>query len=435
MTEAIMSSSLKDQDRLFVQDLLETSEAAHNTRQKFLVIVSAELEERQSKDEIDAALRQAIYDYARKRAEASAKLASDTIELVAIEKARNALKDCAARLAAAPWRAVVRERWPATIAHEIERLFDEMQGPLLPSGERLEPSADSVLLQLKDAFEVLIKFTATVLMCALIEAGGEDADWARRQLFKRGLSLGDWAGMLRQSVERCSKSDNAVPAAITTLARAAKRKLLRATDDFTSIRNNVIGHGVRAFDPSETAELVIGCVESGKVRNPKGENQTTIPLAAVLAAMVELKAYDSMILEAGEGESRLVLSGAGSADRWLSDERHRRHGSITLPLRLHFSGDGKTLSLAPFVAARICTQCTRRDVLLYDLLHKAAPTGTFDLLDYARGHKSRLSGAQAPDLSDAWGRSCPRTRPISAAIAQLRPCVGSTRQGAHRPQL
>jgi len=48
----------------------------------------------------------------------------------------------------------------------------------LPSGERLEPSADSALLQLKDSFEVLIKFTATVLMRGLIEAGGGDADWA-----------------------------------------------------------------------------------------------------------------------------------------------------------------------------------------------------------------------------------------------------------------
>ena len=206
------------------KDLLETSGSSLTRALKFLVIVSAELEERQSKDEIDARpppKRSTITPTGARRGERQA--ASDTIELVAIEKARNALKDCAARLAAAPWRAVVRERWPATIAHEIERLFDEMQGPLLPSGERLEPSADSVLLQLKDAFEVLIKFTATVLMCALIEAGGEDADWARRQLFKRGLSLGDWAGMLRQSVERCSKSDNAVPAAITTLARAAKK--------------------------------------------------------------------------------------------------------------------------------------------------------------------------------------------------------------------
>jgi hypothetical protein len=167
---------------------------------------------------------------------------------------------------------------------------------------------------------------------------GQDADWARRQLFKRGLTLGDWANMLRQSVERCIRSQKPLPVTIVTLARAAKRRLLKATDDFKAIRNSVVGHGVRAFDPSETAELVVGCVESGKVQNLKGEIQTITPLAAVLATMVEQKAYDSMILEVGDGETCVALSGAQAADRWLGDERHRHHGSITLPVR-HARGD------------------------------------------------------------------------------------------------
>jgi hypothetical protein len=68
-------------------------------------------------------------------------------------------------------------------------------------------------------------------------------------------------------------------------------------------------------------------------------------------------------------------------------------------------GNSKTLSLAPFVAARICTQCARRDVLLYDSLYNDARMGTFDLLDYARGCKSRVTGEQALDLSDAMGQT------------------------------
>jgi hypothetical protein len=115
---------LQDKDKSLVWNLLEHSEAARHTRQKFLAIVSDTLEERQSTGEIDAALRQAIFAFAQGRADASARLASDAVELGAIKQARNTLKDCAARLAAAPWRAAVRERWPATIAHEVERLFD-----------------------------------------------------------------------------------------------------------------------------------------------------------------------------------------------------------------------------------------------------------------------------------------------------------------------
>jgi hypothetical protein len=194
---------------------------------------------------------------------------------------------------------------------------------------------------------------------------------------------------------------------ITTLARAAKRKLLETTDHFKGIRNNVIGHGAHAFDPSETAELVVGCMETGKVQNLKGGSRTIIPLATALLTMVEQKAYDGVLLEAGEGQTCIALSGAEAAEGWLNDERHRHHGGTILPVRLRFSENGKTLSLAPFVVARICTQCTRRDVLLYDSLYDDARMGTFDLLDYARGHKSRLVGAQAADLSDAMGKIVP----------------------------
>ena len=418
----MLETVLHDKDKLLVWNLLEQSEAARHTRQKFLDIVSTELDKRQKSGEIDAKLREVIFAFARERAESSARLASDTVELGAIEAARRTLKDCAARLSDAPWRPVVRKRWPATIAHEIERMSDEMQGPRLPSGERVEPSADSTLLQLKDAFEVLIKFTATVLMRGLIEVGGGDADWARRALFKRGLALGDWADLLRQGIERCSNADGILPAPVTTLARAAKGKLLKATDDFKAVRNNVIGHGARAFDPSETAELVVGCLESGRIKNLKGEQQTITPLATVLAAMVEQKAYEGMVLEAGEGEAAVALTGAAAAETWLAAENHRHHDSTIVPVRLRFVADGKTLSLSPFLAARVCTQCARRDVLLYDSLYKAASMGPFDLLDYARGHKSRLGGTQAPDLSDAVGEIVPEDAPdlISESLSSGR---------------
>lgn len=404
------SPSLPSQERLFVQDLLEWSEAAGHTREKFRAIVTGELEERQGKGELDAALRQAIYDYACQRAEASAKLASDTVEIAALDGARKALKDCAARLGESPWRVVVRERWPAVIAHEIERLFDEMQGPRLASGQRLEPSADSALLQYKDAFEVLIKFTATALMCGLLKySGGEDADWARRQFFRRGLSLGTWVDMLREAVKRCRKPD-AVPKPLWTLACGCG-ELLDAADKFKEIRNNVIGHGARVLNPVETAELVVGCLETGRIKNLKGDLQTIPPLAAALTAMAVQKGYEGMVLEAADGESCVALSGAASTENWLGDERHIKHDSNALSVQLRFAGQGGTLSLAPFVAARICAQCDRRDVLLYDSLYKSARMGPFDLLDYARGHKSRLGGTEAPDLSDALGEIVPEDAP------------------------
>jgi hypothetical protein len=404
MTVPVMTGDrLRDQDKLPVWKLLEQSEAARHTRAKFLAIVSDQLDRLR----VDDALRQAVFAFARERADGSTKLAADRVELRAIEAARRTLTDCAGRLAAEPWHASVRDHWPATIAHEVERLFDEMQGRRLPSGERLEPSVDSALLQLKDAFEVLIKFTVTVLMRGLSDTGRDQADWARRQLFK-GLSLGIWAGMLRESVKRATAGESSLPEPLKALARAASQaKLVDAAGRFASIRNDVIGHGAHALDPAETAELLVGCFETGRVRNLQGRLESIPPLAAVLKAMVERKAYDGMTLEARDGPARVDLSGAGAAETWLTDERHRHHEEAVMPVWLRFAENGTELPLAPFVAARICTQCKRRDVLLYDSLKEAKRQGTFDLLDYARGHKSRVGGKEATDLSDALGDLVP----------------------------
>jgi hypothetical protein len=297
-----------------------------------------------------------------------------------------------------------------------------MQGPRLPSGRRVEPAADSALLQLKDAFEVLIKFTATVLMRGLIEVGGEDADWARRQLFKRGLALGGWAGMLREAVERSKAATGAIPPPLKVLARASERKLVAAANDFPAVRNNVIGHGARALDPTETADLIVGCFETGRVKDLSGKEMRITPLAAALESMVSNTAYEGIVLEADADGACIALTGADGIETWLADQRHDQgqHNNVIVPVRLRFTEDGKTLSLVPFVAARVCTQCERRDVLLYDSLHKAERMGPFDLLDYARGHKSRLAGAQAPDRPRMWARppSCRASPKRSSAISR-----------------
>ncbi|WP_354102072.1 MULTISPECIES: hypothetical protein [unclassified Bradyrhizobium] len=398
-------ADLSDQEKSMIWALMEKSEVLRHTRGRFRAIVSDELD----KLDIDPGRREIIFEFARQRADNSAALVSDTVELATVEDARRALKDCAARLTSKPWRAAVRDRWPAVIAHEIERLFDEIQGRQFATGGRVDPSVDSALLQLKDAFEVLIKFTTIVLMRGLMEKDRDHSDWARRQLFRRGLSLGHWTGMLRETVTRYN-DDELYSAPLELLARASRRTLLAAADEFVTIRNNVIGHGTRSLNPKETAELVVGCLETGKVHNLRGDLIRVTPLTAVLDTMVSEKAYEALAMEAGAPPEFFPLVGAGAAERWLADERHASHDGIMMSTSLRLS-DGRTLSLAPFVAARNCAQCGRRDVLLYDSLHDAARGGRFDLLDYARGHKSRLQGAEASDLSEALGDVVPQDAP------------------------
>ena len=366
-------ADLAEQEKSLIWALLEKSEALGHTRARFRTIVSDELD----RLAIAPARRELIFEFARQRADNSAALASDTVELATVEDARRTLKDSAARLSSNTWRTAVRDRWPAPIAHEFERLFDEMQVRQFANGERVDPSVDSALLQLKDAFEALIKFTATVLMRGLMETDRDRRDWARRQLLRRGLSLGHWTGMLREAASRYNEG-SPVSAPLETLARASRRKLLAAADEFVTVRNNVIGHGTRSLNPKETAELVVGCFETGKVQNLRGDLIRVTPLADVLESMVSEGAYDGMAVEAGAAPEVFSLNGAGAAERWLADERHAGHDGTEVRTSVRLS-DGRTLSLAPFVAARVCTQCGRRDVLLYDSLHDAARGGRFDL--------------------------------------------------------
>jgi hypothetical protein len=60
----------------------------------------------------------------------------------------------------------------------------------------------AALLQARDTAEVLIKFSACVLLQGLLAAGGDAADWARRAAFQRGLSVGNWVQTLREAIDR-----------------------------------------------------------------------------------------------------------------------------------------------------------------------------------------------------------------------------------------
>lgn len=387
---------LSDPDRLFVGRLLDAAEAEGITRRHFLERVSLALERKGMPSD----RRQAIYDHAYARAESSDELASDTVQPRQIDSARRKLRDRAARLASSDWRKVVREQWPAPIAHEVERLFGEMEGRRAPDGNCDEPSPAAALLQLRDTYEVLIKLTATILLRSMIEAGGESGETARR-LFFRPLSAGSWIEMLREASKACASGKAGVPEAVKTLAASAQA-LEKGISDFSSFRNDFIGHGAYAHDPEEVADLVIGCVETGRVRTVQGEEKKVPSLASVFEDLVKRGIFAGMTLEALDGGAGIPLTGAGPMEHWLADERHADHNGDALPLALRLD-DGTTLPLAPFAALRACKQCGRRDVLLYDSLHDRKRGGRFDLLDYARGHKSRLAAAEAPDLGDSFG--------------------------------
>jgi hypothetical protein len=70
----------------------------------------------------------------------------------------------------------------------------------------------------------------------------------------------------------------------------------------------------RSLNPNETAELVVGCLETGRVQNLRGDPIRITPLATVLETMVSEGAYEGIGLEAGAAASVISLSGAGAGE-------------------------------------------------------------------------------------------------------------------------
>src|SRR5262249_12099913 len=145
--------------------------------------------------------------------------------------------------------------------------------------------------------------------------------------------LGHWIGMLREALPYCERPAATLPEPVTVLAAALQRRLLPAANEFAPIRNNFIGHGARALDPSDTARLVVGLAQSGAVPDLRGRMSRITPLSAVLAAMVEDGAFADMRMEAVDDGAMVPLTGAQAAEAWLDDPRHREHQSRTLPVQ------------------------------------------------------------------------------------------------------
>jgi hypothetical protein len=76
-------ANVTEQEKSLIWALLEKSEVLRHTRERFRTIVSGELD----KLDIAPARRELIFVFARQRAENSAALASDTVELAAVEDA------------------------------------------------------------------------------------------------------------------------------------------------------------------------------------------------------------------------------------------------------------------------------------------------------------------------------------------------------------
>lgn len=345
---------------------------------------------------LNAARREAIFNYAERIFVNL--LPASPVTGESVDAAQSLCRETAEALKRAPWHDTALESWPAPIAHELARLIEELEGTPTGQGQRM-PAPASALLQMRDTCEVLIKTIAIILVRALIEYGGDDGKWARAQIFGERSSAGSWRALLRHAAERVRNSNSDAMQAFHGLARAVgSASVAKALDGFIKVRNDAIGHGAMALDPQEPAELVHGFLASGKT-DPRDRGKDVTPLTEALTELYEAKAFEGLRMVAVDEHGETAFCGARAVTVWHDHASNDGRDARTVPLAIRTSS-GSRLSLAPFMVGRICIRCGRRDVQLFDSVYERR-SGRFDLLDYARGHRSRYGAGRVADLAEA----------------------------------
>lgn len=343
--------------------------------------------------------RQNAFDFAVTRINRNSDLASDVPDDDKIKQAARILGDVAHHMRTRDFHGEILADWPAPIAHEYAQFLAEMSRTE-DTDERRLSSPDTALLQVRDVYEVLIKFSAVVLFRWMIDHSEKNDKWAREQIFQ-SLGLGNWIGLLREAAKRLlSDPHEGKPAAIVALATAWQSKAISAADGFGAIRNDLIGHGARTTDPVDAATVLKEFVIDGSYRGAGGKKSNIGSLVDLLQALHEAGAFPAIKLSASDGSIRFDLAGLEHAKHWLTAPEHQedhQHAGHVLPTQVEFE-DSSILSLAPFISARQCLRCLRRDIFIFDTVRPKFEK--FDLIDFARGHKSRIDRSQAQDIWD-----------------------------------
>ena len=349
--------------------------------------------ERRAGDYLDEAdpppeIREAARAHLNALAETLPVLATTEADLA---EATRLARQTADRLRGAPWYGTLIDTWPAPVAHEVEQFVATLVG-------RDRPAPEASLLQLRDVTETLAKLPAAVLASMSLQRGGPDADWVRHALAE--VVGGKWLEFGRDAAQRLLAAEPG--SRLAPLAGLLQNTpFSRGINDLVVARNSFLGHGAMRPNPAETAAIVawFAARQPGDKAPDLDMQIPPTPLAGALAHAVAAHPWDGLRLQAMDGDTEIDLTGAAALRRWHGDPRHAEHQDRTLPVYLAREGEAK-LPLAPFLAARICRKCGRRDVFFFDSIHDTRRLRA-DFLDYGRGHKSRLDGAAAPDMREA----------------------------------
>ena len=239
---------------------------------------------------------------------------------------------CRALAASAQWVPPCIEGWPVLVAHEYQRLHDEL------SAAAVVPA----ILQLKDVAEVVIKLVAVVAGRLLIDAGSPRQRGLARDLLlaERPPALGTWlaeggrlcAEALRRDAPALAQAAHPFVAVLALLREPLTREatpLAQCLREIVEWRNRELGHGALRLD------LAGYLPDLGRLLGAL--NQALAMHAAGVAAMTLV----------AQGAEDLALTGADALDKHQAALQALAAQQAYVPLVLR-SGQA-ALSLAPYV--------------------------------------------------------------------------------------
>ncbi len=275
----------------------------------------------------------------------------------------------------------VIEDFPFPLALTYTRLQQEM--------DRQEPVAAA--WQLRDAFEVAIKFAASIAVADAL-ASAKDLELSGKLagilLTPQGLSLGHWHGLLETALEplkpfikddRPRDSGRLLPELFgvfyETTGRmrrnAVSHSIIDGAGGFVPWRNRVFGHGVFKEERTWYADET---------------NRMLYSLHALYVALGPVLSGWSMVSVGPDGQE---LPWQGAQDLPVVDRHRHEPADDALPIVLVERAGARRLPLTPFLSIQRCSVCGQPAAFFFDRQKKRDRT---ILVEYARGHHQNLSG-------------------------------------------
>ena len=276
----------------------------------------------------------------------------------------------------------VRNEFPFPLAITCTRLLGEM--------ERQEPIAAAWAL--RDAFECIIKFSASLAVADFMNAGPDPTaagEVAQLLLKSSGLSLGDWHTLLEMALRPLGAQAKAgrlhesgrtlfvlLPVFFETQGRFRPTKLNHKIDggqeSFVPWRNHVFGHGVFSQDRNYYAE----------------QTSVWLPTLGDFYAALRPVLAGRRLVGRTPGGDEVVWQGACDLPPVPRHEHEPWGDPLPMFLAPAPGSSLPSLPLMPFLSMQLCQSCGQPAAFFFDknTYHRKQDRHATTFLEYSSGH-------------------------------------------------